>query len=416
MNINIYKVFVILLSLGALPGCDDHPSDFSQVDSICKFVDENFHERICGPDIINNIKSDVVSRQPLTSNAILLLEVDAFADISNDIFQEGFQPREDLPPWKFTFPIDWLADPFQDRNWRFYLHGWTMVDRLIMAYEKYGDSDYLRQAVMIVLDWYEFHYSQNKVADFSWYDAAVGFRAIRLAYLWDNIHRLEDSLKFEETKTLIELGFFHVYKLLEKNFIKRRGNHALFQVHGLMGICQTLHFLKNCDQGRRFATEVMITLLNSQFSKEAVHLEHSPSYHFMAADLVSNFINSKFYSDIQDLPNKFSKVLENKIWMVHPNKSVVHVGDSSGIKDVIWPIGNERCKSIQVYESQCFLLKTFQSTGYVIARSDWQIPEESASMLFFQASFHSAAHKHADDLSFELYEVGRRLLIDSGMY
>jgi hypothetical protein len=37
-------------------------------------------------------------------------------------------------------------------------------------------------------------------------------------------------------------------------------------------------------------------------------------------------------------------------------------------------------------------------------------------MLIMTAMYHDHVHKHADDLSFELFEAGQRILIDSGRY
>jgi hypothetical protein len=37
-------------------------------------------------------------------------------------------------------------------------------------------------------------------------------------------------------------------------------------------------------------------------------------------------------------------------------------------------------------------------------------------MIFFMGMCHQLAHKHADDLSFELYDQGRKILVDGGKY
>jgi hypothetical protein len=62
------------------------------------------------------------------------------------------------------------------------------------------------------------------------------------------------------------------------------------------------------------------------------------------------------------------------------------------------------------------MLRHFHNVGYVIARSDWAILAEDASMLFAQGGFFKSAHRHADDFSFEWFEHGRKILSDSGKY
>ena len=32
-----------------------------------------------------------------------------------------FHPQSDIPAWKAVLPLDWAADPFDDRNWQFHL-------------------------------------------------------------------------------------------------------------------------------------------------------------------------------------------------------------------------------------------------------------------------------------------------------
>jgi hypothetical protein len=32
---------------------------------------------------------------------------------------QGFRPRRDVAPFPLELPLDWSADPFDDRNWRF---------------------------------------------------------------------------------------------------------------------------------------------------------------------------------------------------------------------------------------------------------------------------------------------------------
>ena len=35
------------------------------------------------------------------------------------LINQGFRPRKDVEPWQFSIPIQWNADPFNDRNWQF---------------------------------------------------------------------------------------------------------------------------------------------------------------------------------------------------------------------------------------------------------------------------------------------------------
>jgi hypothetical protein len=112
------------------------------------------------------------------------------------------------------------------------------------------------------------------------------------------------------------------------------------------------------------------------------------------------------------------KVEENKVWMVHPDKRIVTVGDSSEgtALRINFPKGDPSCINDFSRRIDCYLSRAFTRSGYGIVRSDWSVPQAEASMLFFMAAFHSTAHKLPDDLSFELFEFGERLLTNSGKY
>jgi hypothetical protein len=108
------------------------------------------------------------------------------------MLDQGFRPpgRKDVPAWPLRLPIDWQADPFKDRNWRYHLHAWRMLDPLFLAYQDTNETSYLDQALEIVRDWHGHHVVEGRSGPFSWYDMSVGLRALRLAHLIDLVlHR-----------------------------------------------------------------------------------------------------------------------------------------------------------------------------------------------------------------------------------
>jgi hypothetical protein len=332
--------------------------------------------------------------------------------------ENGFKApgREDLSFWSLKIPLEWNANPFKDTNWRFQVHAWRMLDPYVLAWLKTGDKRYMVEVLAIVQDWHRYHIIETLPSTYGWYDMAAGIRAMKLAFLLDRALRSQFELTVEDRRMLIELADAHVSKLTEPDFLSP-GNHGLFQLHGLIAVCQTLPYLKGCSGALKYAEGEMNELLNHQFSAEGIHLENSPSYHFFVTDTVQKLIRSGWYEDFKHTKDLMRRAEANKVWMVHPDKRDITVGDSADSKhNLRFPKGSDLCLDSAWMRSECFLLQTFAQSGYAMVRSDWGIPESEASMLFFMASFHSANHKHADDMSFELFEFGERVLTDSGKY
>ena len=385
---------------------------------VCEWVANNISDSSCGPETLDNLKSWQSSRIPLDSDYLNIYVRGNPVQRAEEIMKQGFQApgREELPFWPISLPIDWNADPFDDRNWQFHVHAWRMLDPLIMAWQKTGDISFINFALSIVEDWHSFHLHKGKKSPFGWYDMSTGIRAMKIAFLMDRGLRGEFELSENQFSVLFELSHSHAIKLQEQKFLSH-GNHGLFQLHGLMALCTTLPFLKSCADAIDYSETAMEKLIQSQFSTEGVHLEDSPEYHFFAADTLQKMLRSGWYDSFESVYDLMNKVQHNKIWMVHPDKKDVTVGDSEGKRRrVEFPPGNDSCKKPVPYHPNCYHLKTFPETGYAIVRSDWAMPEKDSSMLFFMGSFHSIAHKLPDDLSFELFEFGERILTNSGKY
>ena len=215
---------------------------------------------------------------------------------------------------------------------------------------------------------------------------------------------------------LVRIASLHLDRLLEPDFITP-SNHGLFQLHGAMGLCQALPALRRCPEARTYVERKLSELLATQFNLELMHREHSPEYHFFAARQVERILDSGWYEGLSDLGPLLDLIEANGRWLVHPDGGIVRVGDSSPGRPSVEPLdGNPACADEAGFRSACHHVRPFYETGYAVVRSDWAVPTERASMLFFTAAFHSRTHKHADDLSFELFEAGRRVLVDAGKY
>ncbi len=173
---------------------------------------------------------------------------------------------------------------------------------------------------------------------------ATGIRAMKLAWLADHALRGDIVTTAAQGELLIELAERHARKLREEDFLSD-GNHGLFQLHGLLALCNTLPYLKSCPGGVAYAGTAMERLLSLQFTNEGVHREHSPEYHQFVADVLQTMLPSGWYDDFAFVRSLIPLVEANRVWMFHPDGKLVAVGDSIEGDRVEFPAGDAGCAS-----------------------------------------------------------------------
>ncbi len=323
------------------------------------------------------------------------------------------QPRPDLPEWDYSLPMDWAADPFEDRNWQFLVHSWVMMEYWLYAYQD-GDLGSLEHIAAIALDWERFHVQDNRESRFQWYDMAAGIRASRLAFLLDNIFVGNLDIEDDDLAALTRLAELHVRKLLDPRFLSL-GNHGLFQLAGLNLLCAVLSWRSVCNSARSYVDTAFARLLDRWFTDESVHRENSPNYHGIVLDALQRLriAERTRLPGVRTLIEDGARVTP---WLTYPDGRWVPVGDSAGIGLPLTGPVEPHCLD---GEAGCWAVRDLTKSGYAIIRS---LPgAEESSMLFVNAMFVNVVgavirHKHTDDLGFVLIEGGREIFVDSGKY
>ena len=198
-----------------------------------------------------------------------------------------FKPRRDLPAWNASLPLDWSADPFKDRNWKFQLHAWRVMDFSLNSYRETDDPVWLRAAIEISLDWALYHNEPDRWTRYSWYDMATGLRASRLAFLLDRILSGDVTSSRKDLTLLMWLADLHARKLQEPDFLARN-NHAIFQLTGLDALCEVTAWRTSCDNASMYADLAFTDLIERQFTRQGVHTENSPAYHQFVLTALNN--------------------------------------------------------------------------------------------------------------------------------
>jgi len=343
------------------------------------------------------------------------------ATIADGFTWEG---REAFP---LQAPIDWAADPYHDRSWRFSLNAWLPLGDVLVAHATTGNSTYLRFAVELACDWLR----QNPVTGgsnpFAWYDMAVGLRALQLAYLVDAAAR--DATTDPETlSTLLAGAWVHGWQLAQPRNFNAYTNHGIYQAAGLLALGRSLPELRDADEWERIGAERLRLMFKKSYSSDGVHLEHSPGYHSQMTRLLIAITESGLSSDPELLAIR-GRAERALAWMIAPDGSMPAVGDTDATVLQSAQIG----ASLSTVDPELAFgvtrgavgsppgesFRVFPEGGYAIFRDSWKsrgTEWAQGSYLMFAGGFHSRTHKHADDLSFVWYDAGRWLLVDAGRY
>lgn len=381
----------------------------------CEWVDHGRSAEPCAVvEVWDGLKQQAERAPVITVGSANIAVTRNAVTQARQLWKIGFVPLgRNVDPWSFQLPVDWNADPFKDRNWRYQLHAWRMLDPLFGAWEQTGEIKYLDDTLRVVFDWYEYHEVRQQKSDYEWYDMAVGLRAMKLAYLFQRAFEGDVQLDDAGKAKLIHLAWLHAQSLMDKHLLSK-GNHGLFQLHGLLALCNIVPSIETCADARDFVKVEMQDLLLRQFSSEGVHLESAPEYHFFVYNTVKRFMDTGWYEQFGFIRELMERVEQNRVWMVHPDKTIVTVGDSEPKSvNIEWPESPDSCRDLK---ASCYLLRNFSESGYAIVRSDWAVPTQNASMLFFMGMFFQTGHKLPDDLSFEWFDQGERILTNAGKY
>lgn len=344
------------------------------------------------------------------------------------LLEHGWRLGGNYPAIKMGGVIPWDDPDPAHRSWIFQIHSLDMLQDLLLAYSASGERRYLEPALAVALGWAERYPELTLAAHqsaFAWYDMAVGLRAQRMAYIADAAESagIADAAKLQKLHDSLEL---HRRYLADDENIIFHNNHGFYQVAGQLAM------------GRRFAGrlagmaeafqqghERLLRIIQTQFSDEGVHREHSPDYHRMVYESLSGLVVAGLCTS-PEVRRSLDQIENALAWFVYPNGILVNFGDSES-RDM-------RCSSKEAQrrwrqphmqfvasdgragEAPAATCERFVGSGYAVARPDWHAPIGKQGYLALSAAFHSRTHKHADDLSFVWFDQGAEILVDAGRY
>lgn len=302
----------------------------------------------------------------------------------------GFRTR--LEP-----PIDWAMDPHESARFQAYLSNWDFLDTLLGGYRRTGDPRLLRQAAEIALDWTAANPRGNpQGGEGTWSGKITGDRAPRLAYIL-RASRCPGVLRERERRVLNAALRDHIEILMGPES-EGDTNHALYVQLGVAGVMRQLPGFPGAEEIVDEAAQRFERVLRDRLA-DGVWLEHSTSYQFLAIRVVERFL--RWVGGRRPaLRRDLRRMKRAAAWLTAPDGRHTLLGDSR----MLTAPGDIRARA----ERQRGMA-VFADAGLAVVR-------EGGSHLIVAAGFHNTTHKHADELSFELAEAGRRVVSDTGMY
>jgi hypothetical protein len=319
------------------------------------------------------------------------------------------QQKAEALRWKFRIlgrpltirpgEIDWRSDPFRSRTWLARFHGWSWMDVLLNINAESQNPVERRRAIEmardLALDWIRKNPEDETIR---WRDKIPGDRMPLLGYVM-RAAACEDALSREQAGELL-LAAKESADWLSDPDNYQASNHGLFMDAGLVFLSEQLEFLSDAGQWRELGANRFMETLRDNFDERAgVYLEHSAVYDFFVLELMrqmeERIDDSALAADTDRLEQTFP-------WLVTPQGTVTQLGDSP--IQVAMPWARRAAAKLRG-------IAPTAEAGYGIVSDP-----ATGGYLSVTAGYHSAFHHQADELGFELYERGQRIVADTGRY
>lgn len=330
---------------------------------------------------------------------------------------------------KFSGSKTWGSKTWENnknKTYNRFLHGLFVLEHALKAYEESKEPIIIKSFYPLIQSWWQNNQAGNEKNIMAWHDETTARRVISLIRFFDVSRKI---LNEEQLQELWEIIHFHGNLLAQSSFHKKFTNHGMFQDQALLIYSRYFYNFEESHTLHKLAATRLNEYFTISLSAEGVLLEHSPSYHNLIAEYIKLFGEyfglepTDFY---KELSAKFLSFYQaGSIFGTHiikPDATLPQLGDTEYIEtnrskeyDDLWAFSEEFlfAKSAGREGKKPTLNNiVFPDAGYAIFRNEWS-NDSNSTFLCFNASYHSWAHHHNDDLSLTLYKGGD-IFIDPG--
>ena len=310
-------------------------------------------------------------------------------------------------PWQGDY-TDWVADPFNDRNWRFQFHTLRWINPYLWD-ALAGSEDSKAEWKRIVRSWAHDNTPHRRARDeYAWMDMTDGNRAIQIsigAPLIDSDDAWYINLLVEHRNWLLE----------DKNIVQ--GNHGLHQNLGLFVVSAVL----SDETGIYKAIDRLTTHILEAFDDDGLTDEGSVGYHQM--NLVWwRQAQQRLELEGYSFPPEAAQRLDNAgVTMGHlllPDGTMPQIGDGNRGKGRRGLHGFlDQVNKGTIQDTDRPLVQHYKN-GFTVSRSGWgetrPVKEESHTIVRHGRDL--LRHSHDDRGSVHIYTAGRRWITDGGFH
>jgi hypothetical protein len=296
-------------------------------------------------------------------------------------------------------PVDWLQDPYESKAFRGRLADLDWTGVLFSTYREQGDIGALRQAGDLILDWVRNQRRGGEgTSDQAWQGKAAGDRVLTLAYL-ARAGACEGTLSDRELRLLGDSIGEHV-ELLTDPEVYEPTNHGLYMDLSLALLSRQLAGVEGGERWAELATDRYEETFGSRIVEdEGLWLEHSAGYQILLTKLLAKSLATPGFAS-PELSEVLDRMRETSGWLVMPDGGLPQFGHTD-----------------QVQAPSFARSRAGDDRGLLaLLDSGLAVVKEPGTYLSVLASFHSTAHKQADELTFDLYDQGLRIVSDTGLY
>jgi hypothetical protein len=302
-------------------------------------------------------------------------------------------------------PIDWTRNPYTSKAFEARLADLAFLDQLLFIYVSSKDvgperkERALKMALRIVLHWRR-RAETGRVNGETWTDRPAARRATFVAFV-TRAAACEGMLNRREAKLLLASIREHGRWLRDPAHY-RDSNHGLSMDLALAALGRYLpqdgKLARAAARGER---RYKRTFFRSFNEAEGVWLEHSMGYYDHAINLVDDYLRTVDPTD-SELRGARRGLVTSLAWLTLPDDRMAMFGDTSLDRPQ---------DEVQAEAKGQDGLWVAPTSGYAVVKD-----RASGAWLGIASSYHSGVHKHSDELSFELFEAGERIVSDTGQY
>jgi len=309
--------------------------------------------------------------------------------------------------YKICFPVDWKANPHNDRSWQLWFHSLAWVQNYLAS----DDQDTILTGLKIIQDIIMnnlVYPSEN--GEFIFDDMGIGSRLKTFSIALKKYHSLNitDSVFYQQLLSGI---------LATVAFMSSLETYKSWHNHGIF-VDQALLFSMSELEGFLARKEVMNLALSRGteqfrycFTADGIHKEHTPAYHIWMTRELKEFIslaNQNQLSIPENLNGTLIKAQDYFKYLCRPNELIPPIGDCGldELKSFFNSYSKDSLKSTEP-------IKIFPYTNWVFFNSS---AAGNPINVIIQADFFSKSHYQEDETSFIITVADHELIIDPGLY